>query len=89
LDPEGIHSDDTLWEALDTVNMKDTIKYLSGQLGKIFMCDLFYEAFVFTLPHCFKLFTRLRLAHNPTTQWELALNLKLLSVSAIPADRTM
>ena len=33
LDPEGHRSDDELWEALDIVNMKETIKYMSGQLG--------------------------------------------------------
>ena len=33
LDPEGRRSDDELWEALDIVNMKETIKYMSGQLG--------------------------------------------------------
>ena len=34
LDPEGVHTDDSLWEALDQVSLKDTIKYLSGQLGE-------------------------------------------------------
>ncbi len=34
LDPEGIHSEDSLWEALEQVNLKDTVKYLSGQLGQ-------------------------------------------------------
>lgn len=34
LDPENIHSEDSVWEALEQVNLKDTVKYLSGQLGQ-------------------------------------------------------
>jgi len=33
LDPEGRRSDDEVWEALEIVNMKETIKFMSGQLG--------------------------------------------------------
>jgi len=40
LDPEGIYSDDALWEALDEVNMKETIKYMSGQLGRSFSLNV-------------------------------------------------
>jgi len=34
LDPEGYRTDDELWEALEIVNMKETIKFMSGQLGR-------------------------------------------------------
>ena len=34
LDPEGQYTDDSLWEALDAVSLKDTVKFMPGQLGK-------------------------------------------------------
>jgi len=42
LDPEGRRSDDEVWEALDIVNMKNTIKFMSGQLGSLFSTVNYY-----------------------------------------------